>query len=219
MYILNVWSTAEYFLVNFEIKEAWLVVLTKFQLIWPSVEQLAEKKKHAFHLFKYFVSLHFLRISSKKNTIWIITWHINLMTIKWFINCCQILRIYTIPRYNNIDNTCIHKPTLLWFSTVYKFPYRKEFCQNKTVLFYKFSFAFHYFYASICKKKSKSLKFFSLKVLYLFFYATHETLSEEIELIWTFLDIALAKKTPEIWSKRNFKYGLGLNGKFCRSSF
>ena len=105
-----------------------------------------------------------MRISSKKNTIWIITWHINLMTIKWYINCCQILRIYTIPRYNNIDNTCIHKPTLLWFSTVYKFPYRKEFCQNKTVLFYKFSFAFHYFYASICKKKIKITEVLFIKI-------------------------------------------------------
>lgn len=143
------------------------------------------------------------------------------MTKKWYINCCQILRIYTIPRYNNIYNTCIHKPTLLWLSTVYKFPYRKEFCQNKLFCFISFLLLFTAFMLVFAKKKkkSKSLKFFSLKYLYLFFYATHETLSEEIELIWTFLDIALAKKTPEIWSKRNFKYGLGLNGKFCRSSF
>ena len=110
-------------------------------------------KKHAFHLFKYFVSLHFLRISSKKNTIWIITWHINRMTKKWYINCCQILRIYTIPRYNNIYNTCIHKPTLLWLSTVYKFPYRKEFCQNKLFCFISFLLLFTAFMLVFAKKK------------------------------------------------------------------
>ena len=68
-----------------------------------------------------------------------------------------------------------------------------------------------------CKNvQSKSLKFFPLKYLHIFFYATQETINKPIQVIWAFADIALTKKMPGVLRKSNLKYGLSF-GKFYRS--